>query len=66
MRSQVMNTGVSVRHLEQIFDKASDVPILLLWDRAPWHLGQPIGDVLSCNPRLEVTYFSVTSLDLNP
>ena len=66
MRSQVMNSQVSARHLEQILKQVIDVPIFLLWDRAPWHRGQPVGDVLSANPRLEVMYFPVASPDLNP
>gem|GEM_PF-7098491 len=30
-----------------------DVPILLLWDRAPWHRGSEIQGVLHANPRLD-------------
>lgn len=66
MRSHVMNSQASVRHLEQILDSEPDVPILVLWDRAPWHFGQPIRDVLSANPRLEIMYFPVAAPDLNP
>ncbi len=31
-----------------------DKPILLLWDRAPWHKGSAIRSVLAANPRLEI------------
>jgi len=30
------------------------VPILLLWDRAPWHRGKAIDQVLEENSRLEI------------
>ena len=66
MRSDVMNSQASARHLEQILDSVPDVPILLLWDRAPWHFGAPIREVLSANPRLEIMYFPTASPDLNP
>ena len=66
MRLDVMNSQASARHLEQILDSVPDVPILVLWDRAPWHRGQPISDVLSANPRLEIMYFPVAAPDLNP
>lgn len=66
MQSDVMNAEASARHLEQILNAIPDVPILLLWDRAPWHRGQPIRDVLEANPRLEVLYFPVAAPDLNP
>ncbi|MGH3091584.1 MAG: IS630 family transposase [Gaiellaceae bacterium] len=66
MRSDVMNSQASARHLEQILDSVPDVPILVLWDRAPWHRGQPIRDVRSANPRLEIMYFPVAAPDLNP
>lgn len=66
MPSPVMNAETSAQHLEQILDALLDVPILLLWDRAPWHRGQPIRDVLEANPRLEIVYFPVAAPDLNP
>lgn len=66
MRSDVMNSQASAQHLEQILNSVPDVPILVLWDRAPWHRGQPIRDVCSANPRLEIMYFPVAAPDLNP
>jgi transposase len=42
------------------------VPIVLLWDRAPWHSGQAIRDVLQANPRLQLIRFPVAAPDLNP
>ena len=66
MRSDVMNSLASARHLRQILGSVPDVPVLVLWDRAPWHRGQSIRDVLSANPRLQIMYFPVAAPDLNP
>ena len=66
MRSDVMNAEVSAQHLEMILEANPDVPILLLWDRAPWHRGKPIDQVLEENPRLEIIFFPTASPDLNP
>lgn len=66
MRSDVMNAEVSAQHLEMILEANPDVPIILLWDRAPWHRGKPIDQVLEENPRLEIILFPTASPDLNP
>ena len=65
-RSDVMNAQVSAQHLELLLETNPDVPILLFWDRAPWHRGQPIDKVLEENPRLEIMFFPTASPDLNP
>lgn len=41
-------------------------PILLLLDRAPWHFGAAIRQVLAENSRLELMYFPPACPDLNP
>jgi transposase len=41
-------------------------PILLLLDRAPWHRGAALQEVLDENPRLELVYFPPACPDLNP
>ncbi len=41
-------------------------PILLLLDRAPWHHGPALDQVLGENPRLELVYFPPACPDLNP
>jgi transposase len=41
-------------------------PILLLLDRAPWHHGPALMEVLDENPRLELIYFPPACPDLNP
>lgn len=40
--------------------------ILLLLDRAPWHFGPAIDQILDENPRLELVYFPPACPDLNP
>jgi transposase len=66
MRSDLMNAEVSAQHLEMILEAHPDVPILLFWDRAPWHRGRAIDQVLAENPRLEIIFFPTASPDLNP
>jgi len=65
-RMETMDAVASAQHLEDVLATVSNVPILLFWDRAPWHRGQPIKDVLAANPRLEIEYFPVAAPDLNP
>ena len=66
MLSDVMNSEVSARHLEMILDANPDVPILLFWDRAPWHRGKAINKILEKNPRLEIIRFPPACPELNP
>jgi len=66
MRSDLMNAEISAQYLEMILEENSDVPIVLFWDRAPWHRGRPIDKVLEENPRLEIIFFPPASPDLNP
>ena len=66
MRSDLMNAEVSAQHLEMILEANPAVPILLFWDRAPWHRGKAIDQVLEENPRLEIIFFPTASPDLNP
>ena len=66
MRSAVFNAATSAQHLEQILATYPDVPILLLWDRASWHQGPEIREVLDRNPRLEIMRYPVAAPDLNP
>jgi len=66
MRSEQMNAEATARHLEQILEAIPEVPIALLWDRAPWHSGQPIREVLDANPRLQLIQLPTAAPDLNP
>ncbi|HEY5731022.1 MAG TPA: IS630 family transposase [Anaerolineales bacterium] len=66
MRSDLMNAEVSAQYLEVILETHPDSPIILFWDRAPWHHGRPIDKVLEETPRLEIISFPTASPDLNP
>ena len=66
MRSDLMNAEISAQYLEMILETNPEVPIILLWDRAPWHRGKPIKKVLHEHPRLEIIFFPTASPDLNP
>jgi len=41
-------------------------PILLLWDRAKWHKGEAVKQVIADNPRLTTVFFPPASPHLNP
>ena len=66
MRADTMNAETTSQHLCQILDAVPDVPLVVFLDRAPWHRGQPIRDVLAAHPRLELVYLPVATPDLNP
>lgn len=61
-----LNAHATAEYLEQILASYPDVPILLLWDKAPWHRGPQIRAVREANPRLELIVFPTASPDLNP
>lgn len=65
-RSTTFNAEISAEHLRQVLNAFPKRPILLFWDRAPWHRGEPIRQVLAANPRLEIIEFPVAAPDLNP
>lgn len=65
-RSTIFNAEASARHLQQILDAVPGRPILLFWDRAPWHRGDPIRQLLAANPRLEIIEYPVAAPELNP
>jgi transposase len=70
MRSTVMTAVASVLFLLKLVLAYPQQPILLLWDRAPWHRGPAIRTFLAAHPNLELFYFRVplgrASPDLNP
>jgi transposase len=61
-----MNGQATARHLQKVLDTYPQVPLLLLWDRAPWHGGPFVRAVLEANPRLEVMHLPTAAPDLNP
>lgn len=65
-RTKKLNSVTTAAYLMQILETYPDVPILLLWDRAPWHRGTAIDQVLCANPRLEIMWYPVAAPELNP
>ncbi len=61
-----MNAAATTTHLRAILAAHPDVPVLLLRDRAPWHRGAEIQEMLDANPRLELILFPTAAPDLNP
>jgi transposase len=66
MQAEKMNAQTTAEHLEQLLAVHPEVPLLLLWDRAPWHRGAAIRAVLAANKRLEIVQFPVAAPELNP
>lgn len=66
MRSAVMISEVSAQFLQAILDSEPDVPVVVFWDRAPWHRGAEVKKLLESNPRLQLICFPTASPDLNP
>ena len=66
MQAETMNSATTATYLAKIATAIPDKPILLLWDRAPWHRGEAVRDFLDANPRFEVLWFPPGAPDLNP
>jgi transposase len=66
LRSDLMNAQASALFLGRLLVAHPEVPLLLLWDRAPWHRGEAIRSVLSDNPRLEILWLPPGCPELNP
>lgn len=66
LRTDLMNAEVSALFLSRLLFWYLERPILLMWDRAPWHRGAAIRSVLAANPRLEVMWFPPGCPELNP
>ena len=65
-RTTEFNSFTTTRHLELILERYDDLKILLFWDRAPWHGGDPVEALLAAHPRLDIVRFPVAAPDLNP
>lgn len=65
-RTLSLNSPTTAQHLQTLLDAYPEQPLLLLWDRAPWHHGQPLRDLLAANPRLDLLVLPVAAPDLNP
>ncbi len=66
LRADLMTAEVSALFLTRLLLTHPDVPIRLLWDRAPWHRGAAIEAVLAANPRLQILWLPTASPELNP
>lgn len=66
MEAETMNAAATATYLQWLADSIPDGPILLLWDRAPWHRGPAIREFLVANPRFEILRFPPGAPDLNP
>lgn len=66
LRSDLMQAEVSALFLQQVLAAYPDKPILLLWDRAPWHQGEAIRSGLAAHPRLEIVWLPTACPELNP
>lgn len=66
LRSDLMTAEVSALFLQQILTAYPDTPIVLLWDRAPWHQGEAVRSVLAASPRLEIVWLPPAAPELNP
>jgi len=65
-RTETMNSSATADHLEAVLAAYPADPLLLLWDRAKWHGGEAVRQVLEANPRLEVMKLPVAAPELNP
>jgi transposase len=66
MRTLLMNAEVSALFLQKLVATYPARPILLLWDRAKWHQGQAVKNLLQAYPNLELLFFPPASPELNP
>ena len=66
MRSPIMNGATSVLFLNKLVAAYPNQPLLLLWDRAPWHQGLAIRDFLAAHPNVEIFSLPPGAPDLNP
>jgi transposase len=61
-----MTSQTSALFLNDLLMCYPEQPILLLWDRATWHKGEAVKQVLVANPRIETLFFPPACPHLNP
>src|ERR687889_1586089 len=66
MRSSMMNGATTVLFLLMLLAAYPTQPILLLWDRAPWHRSKLVKSFLLDNPQLEILWLPPAAPELNP
>jgi transposase len=62
----LQTTEMTVHFLRHLLSCFPQQPILMLLDRAPWHRGQALEQLLAEEPRLQLIYFPPGCPDLNP
>lgn len=65
-RTEIFNSPTTATHLQSILDAFPEQAIVLLWDRAKWHRGPSVRELLAANPRLEIIELPTAAPDLNP
>lgn len=64
--TETMNAAHTVTYLERLVARWPERPLLILWDRAPWHRGAALREFLLGHPRLETLWLPVAAPELNP
>jgi transposase len=65
-QAEKMNSEATAVHLKKILASYPAQHILLFWDRATWHGGEAVKQLLAENPRLAVMKYPPAAPDLNP
>ena len=60
-----LDSDHTIHFLEHVVTCFPQRPILLLWDRAPWHKGK-VRQFVQTHPQFEMLYFPPGCPDLNP
>lgn len=63
---QALNSATTRDFLHEVLTAYPTQPLLLLWDRAPWHQGDTVRQVLSDAGRVETVFFPPACPQLNP
>lgn len=61
-----LNGEMTCHFLSHLLTAFPSQPILLFLDRAPWHRGDAVRQLLTDNPRLQLLYFPPACPQLNP
>ena len=66
MQALKLNAATTAQYREPLLSAYPDGPLVVWWDRAPWHRGAAIRDLVAAHPRLELIEFPTAAPDLNP
>lgn len=66
LRATTLNAFTTICFLLMLLKAYPTQPILLLWDRAPWHRNRLVQAFLQAHTRLQILWFPTASPDLNP